>query len=54
MDILAKFNHDEISDCGYFFYGIYNDIVSNALNIIVNYLVGNIESAGVDNSYIVG
>ena len=50
LDILAKFNRAEISDEDYFFYGIHNDIVSNALNILVNYLTGNIESAGVDNS----
>ena len=49
-DILAKFNHSEIADDDYFLYGIQNDIVSNALNILVNYLTGNIESAGVDNS----
>ena len=49
-DILAKFNCAEITDEDYFFYGIHNDIVSNALNILVNYLTGNIESAGVDNS----
>lgn len=50
LDILAKFNRAEITDEDYFFYGIHNDIVSNALNILVNYLTGNIESAGVDNS----
>lgn len=50
FDILAKFNCAEITDEDYFFYGIHNDIVSNALNILVNYLIGNIESAGVDNS----
>lgn len=48
--ILAKFNRKEITDYDYFFFGIYNDIVSNALNILVNYLTGNIESIGVDNS----
>lgn len=50
LDILAKFNCVEITDEDYFLYGIQNDIVSNTLNILVNYLVGNIESAGVDNS----
>lgn len=49
-NILAKFNHDEITDEDYFLYGVQNDIVSNALNILVNYLTGNIESVGVDNS----
>ena len=50
LDILAKFNCAEITDEDYFLYGIQNDIVSNTLNILVNYLTGNIESAGVDNS----
>lgn len=50
LDILAKFNCVEIKDDDYFLYGIQNDVVSNALNVLVNYLVGNIESAGVDNS----
>lgn len=50
LDILSKFNCAEITDEDYFFYGIHNEIVSNALNILVNYLTGNIESAGVDNS----
>lgn len=50
LDILAKFNCVEIADDDYFFYGIHNDIVSNTLNVLVNYLTGNIESAGVDNS----
>lgn len=49
-DILAKFDGEEISDEDYFFYGIQNDIISNTLNILVNYLTGNIESVGVDNS----
>lgn len=50
LDILAKFNRPEISDTDYFLYGIQNEIVSNTLNILVNYLIGNIESAGVGNS----
>lgn len=50
LDILSKFNCAEISDDDYFYYGIYNEIVSNSINILVNYLTGNIESAGVDNS----
>lgn len=50
LDILSKFNCAEISDDDYFYYGIYNEIVSNSINILVNYLAGNIESAGVDNS----
>lgn len=50
LDILAKFNNPEISDVDYFLYGIQNEIVSNTLNVIINYLTGNIESIGVDNS----
>lgn len=50
LDILGKFNCTEIADEDYFSYGIQNDVVSNALNILVNYLSGNIESVGVDNS----
>ena len=50
VEILKHYNCDEISDNDYFFYGINSDIVSNALNIITNYLSGNIESAGVDLS----
>lgn len=49
-EILSKFNCEEITDEDYFFYGVLNDIVSNTLNILINYLSGNIESAGVDNS----
>lgn len=50
LDILAKFNNIEITDEDYFLYGIQNDIISNTLNILVNYLTGNIESVGVNNS----
>lgn len=50
VEILKHYNHDEISDNDYFFYGINSDIVSNTLNILTNYLSGNIESAGVDLS----
>lgn len=50
LDILEKFNCAEITDEDYFSYAIQNDIVSNTLNILVNYLAGNIESVGVDNS----
>ncbi|MDE7106873.1 MAG: hypothetical protein K2O39_00970 [Clostridiales bacterium] len=50
LDILAKFNNGEITDADYFLYGIQNDIISNNLNILINYLTGNIESVGVDNS----
>jgi flagellar motor switch protein FliN len=50
VEILKHYNCDEISDNDYFFYGINSDIISNALNILTNYLSGNIESAGVDLS----
>lgn len=50
VEILKHYNCDEISDNDYFFYGINSDIVSNTLNILTNYLSGNIESAGVDLS----
>lgn len=50
VEILKHYNCGEISDNDYFFYGISNDIVSNSLNILTNYLSGNIESAGVDLS----
>lgn len=50
VEILKYYNCDEILDNDYFFYGINSDIVSNTLNILTNYLSGNIESAGVDLS----
>ena len=50
VEILKHYNCDEISDNDYFFYGINSDIVSNTINILTNYLSGNIESAGVDLS----
>lgn len=50
LDILAKFNNPVMSDVDYFLYGIQNEIVSNTLNVLINYLTGNIESIGVDNS----
>lgn len=50
VEILKHFCDDKISIGDYFFYGINSDILSNTLNILINYLSGNIESAGVDNS----
>ena len=50
IEILKHFNDESISDKNYFFYGINNDIISNTLNVLINYLSGNIESAGVDIS----
>lgn len=50
VEILKHYNDDSIPDNDYFFYGINNDIISNSLNILTNYLSGNIESAGVDLS----
>lgn len=49
-EILKYFCDENISDNDYFSYGIQNDIISNALNIIINYLSDNIMSTGVDNS----
>ena len=49
-EILKHFCDENISDNNYFSYGIQNDIISNALNIIINYLSNNILSIGVDNS----
>ena len=49
-EILKHYNRNEISDNDYFFDGINSDIFSNTLNILTNYLSGNIESAGVDLS----
>ena len=50
VEILKHFCDTSISDNEYFYYGINSDIISNALNILTNYLSGNIESAGVDIS----
>ena len=50
IEILKHYNCAEVSDNEYFFYGINSDIISNALNILTNYLSGNIESAGGDLS----
>ena len=50
VEVLKHYNCDEVSDNDYFYYGISSDVISNALNIITNYLSGNIESAGVDLS----
>lgn len=50
IEILKHYNCAEVSDNEHFFYGIISDIISNALNILTNYLSGNIESAGVDLS----
>ena len=50
IEILKHFCDEKLSDNDYFIYGINNDIISNALNIVTNYLSGNIESAGVDVS----
>lgn len=50
VEILKHFCDSTISDNDYFFYGINSDIISNTLNVLTNYLSGNIESAGVDVS----
>lgn len=49
-DILKHFCDENLSDNDYFFYGISSDIFSNAINVLTNYLSGNLESAGVDLS----
>ena len=48
VEILKYYNNDTVSDNDYFSYGINSDIISNCLNVLTNYLSGNIESAGVD------
>ena len=50
VEILKYYNDDTVSDKDYFFYGINSDIISSCLNVLTNYLSGNIESAGVDLS----
>ena len=49
-DILKHFCDDDLSDIDYFFYGINSDIISNSLNILINYFSNNLDSAGVDLS----
>lgn len=49
VEILKHYNDETVLDNDYFFYGINSDIISNCLNILTNYLSGNIESAGVDS-----
>lgn len=48
--ILEQFNNNDLSDDEYFNYGIANDIIANALNVVMNILTDNVESIGVDNS----
>lgn len=48
--ILNHFCDTSLSDEDYFSYGIKSDILSNALNILVDYFTNNIESPGVDAS----
>ena len=45
LEILKKYNHTEISDRDYFSYAINSDLISNSLNIIVNYLSDNLEKS---------
>ena len=49
VEILKHYNDEDVSDDDYFFYGINSDIISSCLSILINYLSGNIESAGVDS-----
>lgn len=49
-DILKHFDDDELSDYDYLFYAINSDIVTNALSIVINILIGNEQTAGIDNN----
>jgi len=48
-DILKHFCDSKLSDNEYFAYAIQSDIMSNALVILINMFMNNLESAGVDN-----
>lgn len=49
-DILKHFNDDDLSDYDYLFYAINSDIMSNALSIVMNILINNEPTAGIDNN----
>lgn len=49
-DILKHFDDDELSDYDYLFYALNSDIVSNALSIVINILIGNEQTVGIDNN----
>lgn len=50
FDIQKQFDNKELSDEQYLILGFSDDIMSNVVNILLNYEVGSIESIGVDNS----
>lgn len=50
VDILKHFNDEKLSDYDYLFYAINSDIMSNALNIVINLMIDNEASVGVDNN----
>ena len=49
LEILKHFNDENLTDQQYLFYAINNDIISNALFIVANMQIGNLESIGIDN-----
>ena len=49
LEILKHFNDDSLTDQQYLFYAINNDIISNALFVVANMQIGNLESLGIDN-----
>ena len=49
-EIIAHFYDSSIDDDKYFEYGIFSDIISNALSIQINKMSNNINSLGVDNN----
>ena len=49
LEILKHFNDDSLTDQQYLFYAINNDIISNALFIVVNMKIGNLQTLGIDN-----
>ena len=49
-DILKHFNDDDLNDYNYLFYAINSDIMSNALSIVMNILINNEPTAGIDNN----
>ena len=49
-DIQNHFNDDNLDDKTYFYYAINSDIITNALNIVINLKINNKLSVGIDNS----
>ena len=50
VDILKHFNDDDLNDFDYLYYAINSDIMSNALSIVMNMMIKNEESPGLDNN----